>query len=680
MKLALLLNAIAPRVGGVLVMGERGTGKSTAVRALAELLPPLAVVRGCTYNCDPASTDSLCAECRARLEGGGRLPRETARVPVVELPLGATEDRVCGTLDVGRALRDGARTFEPGLLARANRGFLYIDEVNLLEDHLVDLLLDVSVTGVNRVEREGVSLEHPSRFVLVGSGNPEEGELRPQLLDRFGLSVEVRTPAEVEERVQVVERCERFDADPEGFADEFRKEQDALRRRLVRARKLYDSVSMPRALLRRVAELCRRLGVDGHRGELTLTRAARALAAFEGRGETTEADVRRVAPLALSHRLRKDPLEQSPGGGRVGDAVDEVLGQEDAAHAEGGTNAAEPGRRVALGDRGRKPEDDASTREARAEPLPRGVADPSGDGAGGASRVAPPAEVDFDDEDVAVRAHVGKGERTAASRARRKSSPDGSMRSTRGRYAGSTARPDTRAPVALDATLRAVAQRAASRGDADARTPPRAQSDDIRRKRFKSRAGTLYVFAVDASGSMALNRIGQAKGVVAHLLRKSYVNRDRVALVGFRERAGSVLLRPSGSAARARRILDALPAGGATPLASGLLNSLELIRRAKGAGAGRVVLMVFTDGRGNVPLSVDAAHGGPTAARTQSRAEVRKIGAEFRRERVASLVVDTGNRFTSSGEGEELAAALGGRYVRLPSNVNEQNIGEVMDF
>jgi magnesium chelatase subunit I len=259
MKLALLLNAIAPAIGGVLIMGHRGTGKSTAVRALADLLPRLVRVSGCLFNCDPSDAAELCDDCRARRRDGARLAQVRDVVPVVDLPLGATEDRVCGTIDIERALREGVRAFEPGLLARANRGFLYIDEVNLLEDHLVDLLLDVAATGRNRVEREGVSTEHPARFVLVGSGNPEEGELRPQLLDRFGLYAEVRTVADPDERVLIVERRESFERDPEAFLSSVEQEQKSLRRRLARARSRVAAVEIPRPLLRLIAELCARL-------------------------------------------------------------------------------------------------------------------------------------------------------------------------------------------------------------------------------------------------------------------------------------------------------------------------------------------------------------------------------------------------------------------------------------
>src|SRR2546423_6097951 len=313
MKLALLLNVIDPSIGGVLVMGHRGTGKSTAVRALADLLPQLTRVRGCLYGCDPAERMNLCDDCRARLAANGKLPRERAAVPVVDLPLGATEDRVCGTINIERALKEGIKSFEPGLLARANRGFLYIDEVNLLEDHLIDLLLDVSVTGRNTVEREGISVEHPSRFVLVGSGNPEEGELRPQLLDRFGLHVEVVTANSTEERVAIIVAREAFERDAGEFSARFEAAEESLRRRLTRARKRVREVKLTPELLRRIAELCVRLKVDGHRGELTITRAARALAAFEGRREATAEDGRRVVKMALRNRLRRDPPHKTIG-------------------------------------------------------------------------------------------------------------------------------------------------------------------------------------------------------------------------------------------------------------------------------------------------------------------------------------------------------------------------------
>lgn len=326
MKLALTLAAVDPTIGGVLILGDRGTAKSTAVRALPGLLPSLRVVTGCRYGCDPAANGSRCSDCQARSARGETIKSTLQPVPVVDLPLGSTEDRVAGALDIERALVRGEKAFEPGLLARAHRGFLYVDEINLLEDHLVDLLLDVSTTGENVVEREGLSVKHPARFVLVGTGNPEEGELRPQLLDRFGLSVEARTPREIAERVEVVRRRDAFDRDPQMFAARFRRTDASLKRRVADARARLGTVTAPDALLERSTELCLLLNVDGLRGELTMLRASRALAAYDAQPEATMQHLRIVAPMVLRHRLRRGPLDEVGSGVRVSRAIDEVFG------------------------------------------------------------------------------------------------------------------------------------------------------------------------------------------------------------------------------------------------------------------------------------------------------------------------------------------------------------------
>jgi magnesium chelatase subunit I len=325
MKLALIIAAVDPSIGGVLVFGDRGTGKSTAVRALAALLPAMRAVIGCRYGCDPSAADAMCEDCRDK-NLRGALDSRLVPVPVVDMPLGITEDRVVGALDLERALSQGIKSFEPGLLALANRGFLYIDEVNLLEDHLVDLLIDVAASGENLVEREGLSVRHPSRFVLIGSGNPEEGELRPQLLDRFGLSVEVRTPTQLDERVEVIRRRDEFDRGRVAFVAKWKKRDDALRRRIVAARRHLADLEVPYAVMECAAKLCMQLGTDGVRGELTLIRAARAVASYEQSDAVTVAHVRQVAPSALRHRLRRDPLDESGSSTRVERALEETFG------------------------------------------------------------------------------------------------------------------------------------------------------------------------------------------------------------------------------------------------------------------------------------------------------------------------------------------------------------------
>ncbi len=332
MKLALMIAAVDPKVGGVLAFGDRGAGKSTAVRALAALLPPMSAVIGCPYQCHPADAAAQCAECRARSKPNGKARKAAAvlkahqvPVPVIDLPLGATEDRVVGALDLERALAHGEKSFEPGLLARANRGFLYIDEVNLLEDHLVDLLLDVAASGENVVERDGLSIRHPARIVLVGTGNPEEGELRPQLLDRFGLSVEVKTPDDLPTRIEVIKRRDVFETDPAAFVAQWDKEEAKQRKRILAAREHITSIKVADGELEQAARLCMALGTDGLRGELTLMRAARAAAALDGAKAVGDGHLRTVAAMALRHRLRRNPLDDSGSSVRVERAVAELF-------------------------------------------------------------------------------------------------------------------------------------------------------------------------------------------------------------------------------------------------------------------------------------------------------------------------------------------------------------------
>ncbi|RZO66801.1 MAG: magnesium chelatase ATPase subunit I [Halieaceae bacterium] len=323
MKRALTIAAVDPGIGGVLVLGERGTGKSTIIRALAALLPKIDIVKGCPYQCDPDQPrQGLCEFCA---KPSATPITTTMTIPVVDLPLGSTEDRVVGALDIERALVNGEKAFQPGLLAQANRGFLYVDEVNLLEDHIVDALLDVAASGENVVEREGLSIRHPAKFVLVGSGNPEEGELRPQLQDRFGLSVDVRTPSDVPTRVEIIRSREAFDKDRGAFRKRWARKESTLRRRIQRAREALDSVDTPANLLETAAKLCIALGTDGLRGELTLVRSARALAALNSDSTATLEHLKTIAPSVLRHRLRRDPLDESSADIRVERVIAELF-------------------------------------------------------------------------------------------------------------------------------------------------------------------------------------------------------------------------------------------------------------------------------------------------------------------------------------------------------------------
>jgi magnesium chelatase subunit D len=656
MKLALLLNAIDSSVGGVLIMGHRGTGKSTAVRALADLLPPVQRARDCLYGCDPQDQPALCASCRERLQASGKLARVSATVPVVDLPLGATEDRVCGTINIERALTQGIKTFEPGLLARAHRGFLYIDEVNLLEDHLIDLLLDVAVTGRNSVEREGISIEHPARFVLIGSGNPEEGELRPQLLDRFGLHVEVRTETDLDRRVQIILAREAFERDPANFLANVEAEQTALRRKITKARKALHRVNISLQLLRRIAQLCLQLKIDGHRGELTITRAARALAALEGRRAVNDLDVRRVAVMSLRHRLRRDPLEQTNGGARIEQALEQLFSHPQPDNDD--DNAPPQNSHGGQDQNGPQPPHKTPTpntsNHARTDQHATQGADEQ--------RRAPTAQ-DARLPDVGPPPPSSNAPQSRTSKKLPAHGPRGKASRTiyhplRGRYTRAVVANTGGARIALDATLRASTRKVSGRIEAS----------DLRFKLFKRKVGTLYIFAIDTSGSMALNRIGQAKGALAGLLRQSYIRRDRVSLVSFRGQQAETLLPPSASVTRAARILDELYIGGPTPLAAGISRALEIATRTRQQqGAGRIILLLFTDGHANVTLGGESARAGTSRARVIWR-ELEQLGAEAQRAGIASIVVDTHNRFAGGGEGQRLADKLGGRHIYLTSN------------
>jgi magnesium chelatase ATPase subunit I len=642
MKLALILNVVDPLIGGVLIMGHRGTGKSTAVRGLADLLPQITVVAACPYNCDPRDKRNLCDQCSANDE----LTTTQSPVPVVELPLGATEDRVCGTIDIERALAAGRKVFDPGLLARANRGFLYIDEVNLLEDHLVDLLLDVAVTGINKVEREGVSVEHPASFVLIGSGNPEEGELRPQLLDRFGLHAEVTTENYLQNRVDIVVRREGYDRDREAFCESFAAAQEQLRKRITRARASLNKLTIARPVLEKIAQLCADLKVDGHRGELTIMRAARALAAFDGRRAVTEDQVKRVSAMALRHRLRRDALDETATSEQIQQAVDEVFPSTAPPQPSSGNGGG--------GDTERQEGPGKSNKQA---PRQRATASGSSARPNTADILSPPG-VEKKSGEVRLDEHLRTAERKekSISQSRRTSGGKAALAQKRGRYTRAVTFRSAGARIAIDATLRALVGL-----DASLRAP--VSSEALRYKLLKHKQGTLFVFAIDASGSMAANRIARAKSTILKLLRKSYLNRDSVAIVSFHGTSANVDLPPSRSILRARRVLDSLRMGGSTPLALGLVTTIELLELV-GNKFGETVVLLFTDGRSNVPLR----RGGLNLRafrQVKIESELRELTVALNRTRARVIVVDTQKEFESAADTRRLAGILRARFVKV---------------
>jgi magnesium chelatase subunit D len=648
MKLALLLNVVDPLIGGVLIMGHRGTGKSTAVRALADLLPKITVVEGCPYNCDPEDSRNQCNQCAQSRE----LSSKQSAVPVVELPLGATEDRVCGTIDIERALSTGRKAFDPGLLARANRGFLYIDEVNLLEDHLVDLLLDVAVTGINKVEREGVSVEHPASFVLIGSGNPEEGELRPQLLDRFGLHAEVTTENYLQNRVDIVERREGYDRNRDAFCKSYNADQEQLRKRITRARANLSKTNVDRLVLEKIAQLCADLKVDGHRGELTIMRAARALAAFEGRKAVTEEHVKRVSAMALRHRLRRDALDETATSEQIQQAVEEVFPnpappQSSRGNGGGDTqNLDRPGKVNKDAPRQRRSASGSSSRPNEADIL----SSPAVEKKSGELRL-----------DEQMNTDRGK---TARSQSRRASGAKAALGQQRGRYTRSVTFRSAGARIAIDATLRALVGLDSSLRER--RLTP-VNSEALRYKMLKHKQGRLFVFAIDASGSMAANRIARAKSTILKLLRKSYLNRDSVAIVSFHGTTANVDLPPSRSILRARRVLDSLRMGGSTPLGLGLVTTIELLELVRNK-FGETVVLLFTDGRSNVPLR----RGGLNLRayrQVKIESELRELTVALARTKARVVVVDTQKEFESAEETRRLAGILRAGFVKIaPTN------------
>ena len=623
LKLALLINAVSPEVGGVLVRGEKGTAKSTAVRALAKLLPPIRAVAGCPYSCDPEAPNP---ECPAGPHPADS-PSEERPVRLVELPVGASTDRLAGTLDLEKALTEGKKAFEPGILAAAHRGILYVDEVNLLSDHLVDLLLDVAAMGTNHVEREGVSVRHPSRFILVGTMNPEEGELRPQLLDRFGVTVEVTGSPDPKERVEVVRRRLHHEADPEEFAGKWSEADGELAALVEEARSRLPGTVLTDDILYKISALCAELGVDGLRGDIVTAKTARALAAWEGREVVSLDDVRRAAVLALSHRRRRGPFEQP---GVEPEEIEAALGENPDPEPPDGPDDTDPPGSGEGGGRGPRNEGGPETR-------PGG--EPSENRSGSGERGHASGEK-FEPVRLEV-PEKGRGG-PAGRRSRVLGSPYGGH--VGDREAGGEVR-----DVALAATVRAAAPRQGERGRRAGGTGLVVRREDLREKVREGREGNLILFLVDASGSMAAKkRMSAVKGAVLSLLSDAYQRRDKVGLVSFRGDGAKVLLPPTASVELAARHLEELPTGGRTPLSAGLEKAAEVLKReGMREKERRPLLVLLTDGR---------ATAGPDPAH---------VAAGLRASGIASVVVDTEEGFVRLGMAEGVAGALGARCMRL---------------
>ncbi|MER5197994.1 putative cobaltochelatase [Streptomyces sp. NPDC002755] len=663
LRLALLLNAVSPKVGGVLVRGEKGTAKSTAVRALAALMPSLDVVCGCRFSCDPDSPDPACPD-------GPHEPGafETRPARMVELPVGASEDRLVGALDIERALAEGVKAFEPGLLADAHRGILYVDEVNLLHDHLVDLLLDAAAMGASYVEREGVSVRHAARFLLVGTMNPEEGELRPQLLDRFGLTVEVAASRDPDQRVEVVRRRLAHDDDPDGFAERWADEESAVRGRIVAARKLLPSVRLGDGALRQIAATCAAFEVDGMRADIVMARTATALAAWAGRTDVLAEDVRQAALLALPHRRRRNPFD-APGldEDKLDETLEEFGGSDDEdpdpdsdPDGPGGGDGGQPPRSDGDGprddDTAARPETDGTTESAESaegtENGEGGEPRPAGSGAGEQSAVR--ATEPFRTKVLSV---PGIGEGAAGRRSR--------ARTEHGRTTGARRPRGTLTKLHLAATVMAAAPHQRERGRSGRGLVVR--RDDLRQATREGREGNLVLFVVDASGSMAARqRMSAVKGAVLSLLLDAYQRRDKVGLVSFRGTTADLALPPTSSVDAAAVRLESLPTGGRTPLAAGLLKAHDVLRIERLRDpARRALVVVVTDGR---------ATGGPEPVALAGRA-----ARLFAVEGIASVVVDCESGPVRLGLAGQLAGELEGTAVTLDELRADSIAGLVRD-
>ena len=644
MKRALLLNAVNPKIGGVLVRGKKGTAKSTAVRSLAALLPEVTVIQGCPYNCAPDDRQSLCGRC----EPGNDTAQSVVRqIPIVELPVGATEDRLVGSLDIEEAIKTGNRVFEPGLIAATHRGILYIDEVNLLNDHLVDILLDAAAMGRNYVEREGISITHRSEFILVGTMNPEEGDLRPQLLDRFGLAVEVDGRFSLEERQEVVIRRIAYEADPQAFTALWQGSEEEERARVLRSQNLLPNVVVSDDIIQLITSICAEYDVDGMRGDIVMYKTAATIAAYENRTEVNAEDVREAANLALLHRQRRQPFQQP---NLATDQLDAMV--DDFQSQDRQREPRDSSQNDHQGEGDSEPSDLTTPELEPEEPDTEPDAEPDDPGPsslGGEQQfeVGDPFSVrplNLKPPDQRSRRALGRRNVTITD-------------SSAGRYVGSRMPKGKASGLALDATLRAAAphqveRRAASGSQIAVLIEPW----DIRDKVRESKSGSLVLFLVDASGSMgAQRRMVAVKGAIMSLLLDAYQRRDRVGMVSFRGTSASLVLPPTNSVDLAQIHLQEMPTGGRTPLSAGLFKALEVIETERIKDRDVLPLLVLlSDGRGNVALGQDSPLD-------EAYAAAGIIGDD----KVPSVVVDTESGFIRLGMVKPVAEAMGAQYLKL---------------
>ena len=651
MKRALILNAINTRIGGVLIRGKKGTAKSTAVRSLAALLPEVSVLRGCPYSCPPENRQGICQMCQPHSEAATSVTRQ---VRIVDLPVGATEDRLVGSLDIEQAIRSGSRSFEPGLIATTHRGILYVDEVNLLNDHLVDVLLDAAAMGRNYVEREGISVSHAAEFILVGTMNPEEGDLRPQLLDRFGLAVEVDSAFTPEERREVVRRRIAYESDPYGFMDRWQGAESEERERILSSRVMLDRVSVSDDILELITDICAEYEVDGLRADIVMYKTASTIAAYEGREHVLPEDVREAAEMTLLHRQRRQPFQQPH---LVTEQLDSMIDE-----FQNRPQDREPQDQDNSKSEEQEDSDPDSPDQEEQPPEPPGDSGPQDQH----FEVGNPFSV----RSLQVKPPDHRARPTGGRRARTVSG------SPSGRYIGAAVPQDKASDLALDATLRAAApHQSQRRADAAEEGNPAdapaflIEPWDVREKVRETKTGSLILFVVDGSGSMgAQRRMVAVKGAILSLLLDAYQRRDRVGLIAFRGTTAQVLLPPTSSVDLAHTMLQEMPTGGRTPLSRGLMLAMEVIEAEKQKDRNVLpLLVVLSDGRANVAMGSGEVTTGqaPSGGTGLPLAEARAMAAAIREQHISAVVIDTETDFLRLGLASTIAEEMGAPCLKL---------------
>ncbi len=631
MKLALILNAINPKIGGVLIKGTKGTAKSTAVRALADLLPEIEIIKDCPFNCNPHNLKESCHSCQHKIIDNKLTDNdiEKRKMRVINLPINATEDRVVGTIDIKKALEEGLKALEPGILAEANRNILYIDEVNLLADNVADVLLDSAAMGINIIEREGISVHHPSNFILVGTMNPEEGNLRPQLLDRFGLSMEAKPILNIDKRVQIIKYAEQYHNDPHEFYDKFENSQKELSSRIINARKILDKVQITEEQLKRIAQLSVQLDIDSHRADITINLTAKTIAAFNGRITVWDEDIKIATKLALAHRLRKLPFEENTiNEDEIDKFFDEQLKIEEETNIQYDSDEGD--------------EKEIINIKERVFGINRSIRT----------------------DDVLEKKRIKKNMNTSGQRLLHPT------QDKKGKYISGQKPKNfnfkTSTDIAVLQTINAAALESENKEIIKNGGKIKVKDDHIHIKNRSGKSSYLIIFCVDASGSMGANeRMETVKGVIFSLLQSNYVYRDKVSLVVFRGETAEIILPPTKSTDLAYKLLKEIPTGGTTPLVTGLSKALNIALEEKRKNTGYIpMITLITDARGNVFFKdpID---------------DILNIGKEIKKNKIDMIIIDTETTDIKLEMNKKLAESSNALYYHIDS-MNKESVSRIL--